>query len=194
MESTRLARKIIKAPQEKTHPIEEQIAQALADLESGTSDIKSDVRELAIASALEVDVGGGRRAIVVFVPFRLLTKYHRVQSRLVRELEKKFSGRQVIVVGKRRILPKERSGKRLLRQKRPRSRTLTAVHDAYLEDVVYPTEIVGKRTIYRTDQARVLHVHLDPRERTNVEHRIDTFSAVYKKITGKDVVFEFPDV
>jgi len=36
-----------------------------------------------------VDVGK-TQAIVVFVPYRLLKAYHRIQQRLVRELEKKF--------------------------------------------------------------------------------------------------------
>ena len=27
-----------------------------------------------------------------------------------------------------------------------------------------------------------------------VEHKVDTFGAVYKKLTGKDVNFEFPEI
>ena len=44
--------------------------------------------------------------------------------RLVRELEKKFSGKHVVFVAQRRILAKPTRKANKLKQKRPRSRTL----------------------------------------------------------------------
>jgi len=123
------------------------------------------------------------------VPFRLLKAFHKIQTRLVRELEKKFSGKDVVVVASRRILPKPTNE---MKNRRPRSRTLTAVQDAILEDLVFPTEIVGKRVKYSTDGAKTLKVLLDPKERNSTEFKLETFSGVYKKLTGKDVKFEFP--
>ena len=34
-------------------------------------------------------------------------------------------------------------------------------------------------------------VFLDPKERNNTEYKLDSFAAVYKKLSGKDVVFEY---
>lgn len=166
--------------------------QALFDLEATNAELKADLRDLYITGAKEIDVaGGGRRAVIVQVPYRLLKAFHKVQQRLVRELEKKFSGKDVVIVANRRILPPSSSG---VSNARPRSRTLTAVHEAILGDLVFPTEIVGKRIRYRVDGSKVMKVFLDPKDRNTTEYKVDTFAGVYKKLTGKDVAFEFPAV
>ena len=181
--------KIVKATKTAPTPIEEQVAQALFDLEAGNSPLKAELKGVVISAAKVVNVGAGKSAVVVWVPYRLLSSVHKIQARLVRELEKKLA-KPVVVVGQRRILPKPTKKNRVSAQKRPRSRTLTAVHDSILEDLVYPTEIVGKRIRYRLDGTRILKVYLD--SRAAEEAKFETFSAVYKTLTGKEVTFETP--
>merc|ERR1712055_1206913 len=158
----------------------------------GNSDLKAQLRELHITAAKEIDVAG-RKAVIIFVPVPQLAAYHKMQTRLVRELEKKFSGKHVVFIAQRRILPKPTRKANKLKQKRPRSRTLMAVHNAILDDLVYPAEIVGKRIRIRLDGSRLFKVHLDKTQQTNIEHKTETFASVYKKLTGKEVNFEFPE-
>ncbi|PPD84289.1 hypothetical protein GOBAR_DD18799 [Gossypium barbadense] len=51
-----------------------------------------------------------------------------------------------------------------------------AVHEAMLEDIILPAEIV----------------YLHPKEQNNTDYKLETFSTVYRKLAGKDVVFELP--
>ena len=173
--------------------IEESVAQAIFDLEANSTDWQSVLQDLYITSARELTVSADKKAILIFVPFKLLTNFQIIQPRLVRELEKKFNGKHVIMVAQRRILKKPSRNNRVKQQKRPMSRTLTSVHSAILDDVCYPTEIVGKRTRYRLDGSKVMRVYLNRRDQANSEHKIETFSAVYKQLTGKEVTFEFDE-
>lgn len=131
----------------------------------------------------------------VFLSCDNRTNSYRTNNSLTRELEKKFSDRHVLILASRRILPRPKRSTRsrnTQKQKRPRSRTLTAVHDAILTDLVFPVEIVGKRVRTKEDGSKTLKVILDEKEKGGVDYRLDTYSEVYRKLTGRGVVFEFP--
>ncbi|ODV81550.1 40S ribosomal protein S7-A [Suhomyces tanzawaensis NRRL Y-17324] len=175
---------------DKPTELELKVAQAFVDLES-QADLKAELRPLQFKSIKEIDVTGGKKALAVFVPCPSLPAYHKVQIRLTRELEKKFPDRHVVFLAERRILPKPARGSRQL-QKRPRSRTLTAVHDKILEDLVFPTEIVGKRVRYLVGGNKIHKVLLDSKDSTSVDYKLESFQQLYSKLTGKQVVFEIP--
>ncbi|KAJ3758230.1 40S ribosomal protein S7 [Lentinula raphanica] len=181
------------APLTPPDETEISVAQAIIDLENNVPELKAELRPLQISAAREVDVRGGKKAIVIFVPVPQLKAFHKVQQRLTRELEKKFSDRHVVFVAQRRMLRKPTRNSRV-QQKRPRSRTLTDVHEKILEDLVFPTEIVGKRTRVAVDGSKLLKVFLDSKDANVLEYKLDSFSSVYRRLTGKDVVFEFPVV
>ncbi|KAL3630343.1 40S ribosomal protein [Castilleja foliolosa] len=183
------AQKIHKENDAEPTDFEENVAQALFDLEKTGQDIRSDLKDLYINSASQIDVSGGKKAIVIHVPYRLRKSFRKIHSKLVGELEKKFSGKEVVVIATRRIVRPPKKGSAA---QRPRTRTLTAVHDAVLEDIVYPAEIVGKRTRYRLDGSKIMKVFLDPKAKNDTENKLETFAGVYRKLSGKDVVFEFP--
>merc|ERR1712080_296088 len=66
------------------------------------------------------------------------------------------------------ILAKPTRKANKLKQKRPRSRTLVAVHNAILDDLVYPAEIVGKRIRIRLGYA---FVQVPPGQEPTDQHR-----------------------
>merc|ERR1712018_99308 len=101
---TKMARntKVQKIGDAKLNECEQSIGYALMELESN-SDLKAQLRELYIRSAQEVDMGKGKKAIVVFVPCPQLKAFQKIQVRLVRELEKKFSGKHVVFIAQRNL-------------------------------------------------------------------------------------------
>merc|ERR1712098_197276 len=150
-------KKIQKEGKAEPDAFEDSVAQALFDLEVSATELTKSLRELYITSAKKLETGD-RSVILIFVPFRLLDSFHKIQARLVRELEKKFSGSHVVIIANRKIVRPDSRKQRQARQKVPRSRTLTSVHESILDDVCYPAEIVGKRIRYRVDGSKTLKV------------------------------------
>ncbi|GAV08995.1 hypothetical protein RvY_18605 [Ramazzottius varieornatus] len=183
--------KFLKHGGDKLSALESQISQVLLDLEAG-ADLKPHLQELLVNEAKELELGT-QKVVVLYVPPPQLKQWQKTHARIVREMEKKLGGRTVIFIAKRRMLPKPTRKTVKLNQKRPRSRTLTAVHENILADIVFPAEIVGKRIRVKTDGSRLIKVHLDKANQTNVEHKVPVFTSLYKKLTGKAVSFEFPD-
>lgn len=187
--------KIRKEKNAEPTEFENEIAQLLFDIQNNQhSEIASNIKELYISAAREIDLGQEGKAVLLFVPFRLLKEFQRIHSTLVSELEKKLSGKSVFVVAQRRILPVKSRLPRASQQKRPRSRTLTAVHESILEDLTYPVDIVGKRTRVKLDGKKLQKVYLDQRQEKNIEGKIAAISGVYKKLTGKETQILFPVV
>lgn len=55
------------APRTPPSDIELQVGTALLELENSVADLKAELRPLQISSAQEIDVNGGRKAVVMWV-------------------------------------------------------------------------------------------------------------------------------
>eukprot|EP00388_Colpodella_angusta_P012930 GDKJ01032608.1.p2 GENE.GDKJ01032608.1~~GDKJ01032608.1.p2 ORF type:complete len:190 (+),score=53.64 GDKJ01032608.1:1-570(+) len=185
---TKMANRIVKTGKNKeVTPVETQVVQALAELETG--DVKV-LKGFTINGVKEVDAGKNKALVVVF-PFRLFKQSKSAHGKIVAALEKKFSSHVVLVSQRSTMESALHIAKEKGFARRPRSRCLTAVHEAILEDVVGSNEIIGKRTRCKVDGSKVLKVLVNPAGATH--DKFQTFSAVYKKLTNKDAVFVVPE-
>ncbi|KAH0790601.1 40S ribosomal protein S7 [Histomonas meleagridis] len=167
--------------------LEQQVATAFSEIK-GTANEKV-MNLLKITGAKEVSING-LKVVIVEVPYKQISAYHQIQGALVPELEKKLGNSQVVIVAKRRAFPKTPQPGRRYKAIRNAGRTLRAVHEGLLDDVVYPTAIVAKRTHYDTDGKQTTYVTLDAHDKTRVEDRLNGFAAAYHRLTGLKTVFE----
>merc|ERR1711976_784039 len=182
-----VSNKMLKKGNAELSAIESQCGQAVLDIQNNAEQsMKEQLMQLHMVGAKEFDVGG-RNTIIISVPAPQLPAWRKLQVNLVRELEKKFSNKHVIIVGNRKIMAKEqkKATSKCYKQKRPISRSVKHVHEAILEDIVFPATIMGKRIRYKTDQKSIIKTFLNEGSQGDVEHKLTTFSAVYKRLTGK---------
>lgn len=140
--------------------LEEDISSYLFQLQTNAQneELAQTLKALYFVSAKELDVGDGERAVVIFVPVPQLAQFKSVWKNIVNELEKRLS-KNVVLVANRTILNRITQLNKRKRQKRPVSRTLTSVHNALLDDIVFPAEPIDKRMRVRIDGSKLYKVY-----------------------------------
>merc|ERR1712190_553606 len=150
-----ITNKLQKKNNQRASDIENNVAQTLLEIQNGAdAATKEQLMQLHVVAVKEIDVGG-RNALILMVPAQQVAGWQEVQTKIVRELEKKFSGKHVLVIGARKVMAKEarKAGAKCYKQKRPISRSVKHVHEAILEDCVFPAEITGKRIRHKMDDS-----------------------------------------
>lgn len=171
--------------------LELDVANALTAIESaGNSDIRAQVRDIVICGCKDVEMTKDK-VLVIYFPYRSWKVVRTIQGKLIRELEKRLK-QKIVLVANRQILNKDFKRKGVTNfAVRPRSRTLTAVHDSILQDIVGPAEIVGKRTRIAADGAKLIKIYFDAKEKETTEEKLEAYSAVYRRLTAKQVTFQY---
>lgn len=172
-----------------------QVAKILCEIENNASDsLKVDAANAKILKTQMVEFGpsDNQKCLVVTFPYRIYkTHIAKHYSKFVADLEKKM--KCFVILTAARAIISQNSYRRKGIKIRPRSRTLTSVHESILEDVCGQTEIVGKRLRVCPDGSKLMKILLDPKAKagSNLEEKLSSLAAVYKKLTNKDVVFMF---
>ena len=184
--------KILKKDPTKLTELEEEIAKTVYHLEmKSEGQPKEYLSHLFILGVENIKfqdrAGAAKTAILVRIPYRSLASFNKIRDTVIKALEKK-NNQTVLVVAQRNIQSKFQKANKS--QERPRSRTLTNVHDAILADIVAPSQIVGKHTRI-SDGKRNIKIFLDPLDKQDFEDKLDVFTEAYKKLTNKSVTFAF---
>merc|ERR1712050_803011 len=123
-------------------PFEEFLSQAFFALEIHNHELDCDLKGLFITSVKEINVLKIRKAILIQVPYCQLIKFQSIHKCLIVKLENvcsKTTYKDVLFVANHHFISKLNSG--MIHQK-PRSRILTYVHEAILDQIIYPYCII----------------------------------------------------
>ena len=170
--------------------ITKNLTTVLTRIQETDQSIKKDLENLKIENANEISVGADKRCYLVQVNEAAVKNLHNVHSDIVKKLEEHFSTPVVIVPYRKKINGK--LFRRFRGNKVPRDKTLSAVYDSYLEDLLYPATIVGKRVRYPNGKSRLYKVFVDPIDKDAIEYKVNAIVACYKGLTNRDLTIEFP--
>ena len=180
-------RKLKKSQQKNASQLARNVAKHLFELESNNAALKASLSTLHINSVKKVTISPKRYAFVVFYSLRFIRRFRKIQKALTQELEKKFPNTHIIFVAQRKIQAPPKSNLAT----RARSFTLTAVHDAVLDDIVFPAEIVGRRVHYKTDGSGTTQIFFDDKHRDITQAKLPTYAKLASKLTGRTCTFGY---
>ena len=113
----------------------------------------------------------------------------KLSAKLIAHFESKLKNCSVFFSAKRLISSKWVKVHKS--QIRPRNRSLTAVHDALLEDLFHPANIIGRRTRVRVDGSKIFKVIVDINDKESLESKLKIAAEIYRLLTNKTLSLEF---
>ena len=114
-------------------------------------------------------------------------KEHKNQVKEISNFLTEKRKQHTFVLAKRTIINKKSDFK----QKIPQSRTLTAVYDSILEDLILPGFLVGKRVRVRSDGSHLIKAFVDEKYKDYLEPKTELISHLYKALTDRRLAIEF---
>ncbi len=180
-----------KGKKEKVTEMEKNFQNTLNSIISSEKDNKKELEGVKIENAREVEIEKGERCFLVCVNTADEKDLRKVHPTLIKKFEEQFSAPVALIPAKKRVNGK--LYKRYRGTKVPRDRTLTAMFDSYLDDLLYPATIIGKRIRYPKGKVRQFKVLVDPIDKDAIEYKIPCITACYKALTNRPLEVEFPE-
>ncbi|KAL4445987.1 hypothetical protein ABPG74_010979 [Tetrahymena malaccensis] len=174
--------------------IEEQVGSALVELQNTHPDLKTSLESIILTQVKEFQINKtnkkAKSAVLIYVHFQSYRVLLSAARKLIIELEKKL--KQIVFFTAQRKI-ESKWVKEHKSQQRPRSRCLTYVYDALLDDLLLPSTLIGKRIRARLDGTSFYRIQLDQNDRDFLEEKLDAITHIYKTITTREVTFEFKE-
>merc|ERR1712188_174968 len=172
--------------------LEKEIAKVIYDLAQSLSENREDFKNIYIAGAQEFQINQlgkrDKRVVLIYVPYPSLKSAQKLHFKIVNEIQKRKSI-QAFITAKRTIL--SRWIKAHHSQKRPRSRTLTSVFDAILDDLLVPGNITARRIRHKMNGKLLYKIWVNEENRAYLEDRVDAIQEIYKHLTRRMVDIDF---
>ena len=166
------------------------VANALEKIKDIEKDHKAELEPLKIDYADEVPMNEEQKSYLIQISTQNLAGFKKVHSLLTQKLEEHLSSTVMIIPTRKRVNGKEY--RKFVSKKVPRDRTLNAVFDSYLDDILYPATIIGKRIRYPVGKTtRTYKVIIDPLDKESINYRLDAIKASYKALTNRRLDIEF---
>lgn len=146
------------------------------------TEIVSEVKEIKITGDDKKSIN----VLVVYLPYVYYKNHKGLLSKIVNDIQAKKK-LPTFLISQRTMIHKKSDYK----QKIPRNRTLTAVYDSILEDLISPGSIIGKRSRYHLDGSQHIKVFLNEESKTFLDGKLNLIAQIYHKLTNRKVSFEF---
>ena len=142
----------------------------------------TDVKQFVIKTEDKKSI----KALVIYLPFAYLRDHKQAVNKIINEVQTK-TGSYAFVVSKRTVVSKWSDYK----QKIPKSRTLTDVCDAILEDLLAPGQIIGRRMRVRLNGTHLYKIHVNEEARPYLQDKVETITQIYQALTNRRIAIEF---
>ncbi len=170
--------------------IQKDVTNALEKIKDTEKEHKTELESLKIEHANEISMNDDQKCFLIQISTQNLAGYKKVHSLLNKKLEEHLSNPVIIIPARKRVNGKDY--RTYVSKKVPRDRTLTAVFDAYLDDLLFPATIVGKRIRYPVGKTtRTYKVFVDPLDKETIEYKLPAMIACYAALTNRKLEIEF---
>lgn len=173
----------------KVSEIQKNVSAALERIKDTEKEHKTELETIKIEHANEVPMNDEQKCYLVQISTQNLLGFKKVHSLLTKKFEEHLSNPVIIIPAKKRVNGNEYrhySSKNV-----PRDRTLTAVFDQYLDDILYPATIVGKRVRYPAAKTRTYKVYIDSLDKDSIQYKLPAMIACYRALTNRTLEINF---